>query len=314
MSQDKPELCGAWAENGFCTMPKGHNMGRLDIPSNHKCEKPVAAQEPITWLVEHTYRGSTVTFTTHHPQDIPQYLYRPEQYKVTPCYDHAAPCADPIAWRNIASPNGIRRFMTQKQYDANPNLQKYYEPFTCARCADAEQLHYKEMAERTVQEEFLLAAHADLEAKITEQAEELRIIRANEAQLEKDFDRRNEVIDAQAARISQLEATIIQCGVEAIEKELELEQIRERNTLQLNSQAERIKALEAEVYTITNRWKHRFIFEDEMQAKLAKADAVIEVVKVALQETASYPATGQILCLAAEALAAIEQYQTGEES
>jgi len=114
-------------------------------------------------------------------------------------------CADPIAWRNIASPNGIRRFMTQKQYDADLNLQKYYEPFTCARCADAEQLHYKEMAERTVQEEFLLAAHADLEAKITEQAEELRIIRANLAQLEKDFDQRNEVVDAQVERIKALE-------------------------------------------------------------------------------------------------------------
>ena len=44
------------------------------------------------------------------------------------------------------------------------------------------------------------------QAKITEQTEELRIIRANLAQLEKDFDRRNEVVDAQVERIKDLEA------------------------------------------------------------------------------------------------------------
>lgn len=34
-----------------------------------------------------------------------------------------------LAWRNIGSPNGLRRFMTQKQYDAQtPSVQKWYEP------------------------------------------------------------------------------------------------------------------------------------------------------------------------------------------
>lgn len=34
-----------------------------------------------------------------------------------------------MAWRNTGSPNGIRRFMTQKQYDAQtPGVQKWYEP------------------------------------------------------------------------------------------------------------------------------------------------------------------------------------------
>ena len=33
------------------------------------------------------------------------------------------------AWRNIGSPNGLRRFMTQKQYDVQtPGVQKWYEP------------------------------------------------------------------------------------------------------------------------------------------------------------------------------------------
>lgn len=34
-----------------------------------------------------------------------------------------------LAWRNIGYPNGLRRFMTQKQYDAQtPGVQKWYEP------------------------------------------------------------------------------------------------------------------------------------------------------------------------------------------
>lgn len=39
--------------------------------------------------------------------------------------------ASQIAWRNTGSPNGLRRFMTQKQYDAQtPGVQKWYEPIT----------------------------------------------------------------------------------------------------------------------------------------------------------------------------------------
>lgn len=30
------ELCGAPAEHGPCALPKAHNMGNLDIPSNHQ--------------------------------------------------------------------------------------------------------------------------------------------------------------------------------------------------------------------------------------------------------------------------------------
>lgn len=34
-----------------------------------------------------------------------------------------------LAWRNTRSPNGLRRFMTQKQYAAQtPDVQKCYEP------------------------------------------------------------------------------------------------------------------------------------------------------------------------------------------
>lgn len=34
-----------------------------------------------------------------------------------------------LAWRNTGSPNGLRRFMTQKQYEAQtPGVQKWYEP------------------------------------------------------------------------------------------------------------------------------------------------------------------------------------------
>lgn len=34
-----------------------------------------------------------------------------------------------LAWRNTGSPNGLRRFMTQKQYKAQaPGVQKWYEP------------------------------------------------------------------------------------------------------------------------------------------------------------------------------------------
>ena len=199
MSQDKPELCGAWAGDGLCTMPKGHNMGRLDIPSNHKSE-PVVAQEPIFWAC---YAKEKLVEVTNNTEYVHTFKCNfPLTHRIVPLYDHAAPCADPIAWRNIASPNGIRRFMTQKQYDANPNLQKYYEPFTCARCSELEALYSK-------LDEHCSAGWDkcdELQAKITEQAEELRIIRANLAQLEKDFDRRNEVVDAQVERIKDLEA------------------------------------------------------------------------------------------------------------
>lgn len=34
-----------------------------------------------------------------------------------------------LAWRNTGSPNGLRRFMTKKQYKAQtPGVQKWYEP------------------------------------------------------------------------------------------------------------------------------------------------------------------------------------------
>lgn len=34
-----------------------------------------------------------------------------------------------LVWCNTGSPNGLRRFMTQKQYDAQtPGVQKWYEP------------------------------------------------------------------------------------------------------------------------------------------------------------------------------------------
>lgn len=34
-----------------------------------------------------------------------------------------------LSWRNTGSPNGLRRFMTNKQYDAQtPRVQKWYEP------------------------------------------------------------------------------------------------------------------------------------------------------------------------------------------
>jgi len=40
-----PELCGAWAGNGLCILPKGHNMGKADIPKNHKSGKRTVTSE-----------------------------------------------------------------------------------------------------------------------------------------------------------------------------------------------------------------------------------------------------------------------------
>lgn len=45
------------------------------------------------------------------------------------------PVAEAVAWR-VIKPCGLRRHMTQAQYDANPELQKWYEPFKCASCRD----------------------------------------------------------------------------------------------------------------------------------------------------------------------------------
>lgn len=36
------EKCGAW---GGCVLPKGHNMGSLDIPENHKMCPPLSTEE-----------------------------------------------------------------------------------------------------------------------------------------------------------------------------------------------------------------------------------------------------------------------------
>lgn len=55
--------------------------------------QPVAAQEPEAWKIICTYKGHSLTFTTHYPEDVQQYESRPERYKVIPLYDHTAPCA-----------------------------------------------------------------------------------------------------------------------------------------------------------------------------------------------------------------------------
>jgi len=83
MSQDRPELCGAWAGDGLCTMPKGHNMRRLDIPSNHKCEKPVAAQEPSERLANKL--GMM-------PTDAWRFNGIEASLVIAALYRHAAPC------------------------------------------------------------------------------------------------------------------------------------------------------------------------------------------------------------------------------
>lgn len=44
-----------------------------------------------------------------------------------------------IAWRNKDSPNGIRKFMTERQYQNQSDaIKKYYEPYRCANCMDSE--------------------------------------------------------------------------------------------------------------------------------------------------------------------------------
>ena len=35
----QPKACGAWAGDGYCVLPAGHNLGRLDIPQNHKSKR-----------------------------------------------------------------------------------------------------------------------------------------------------------------------------------------------------------------------------------------------------------------------------------
>jgi hypothetical protein len=50
--------------------------------------------------------------------------YEPEQ----------AQQAEPVAWR-FTGIAGLKRFMTQKQYEAQtPETKKWYEPFRCANC------------------------------------------------------------------------------------------------------------------------------------------------------------------------------------
>jgi len=216
MSQDRPELCGAWAGDGLCTMPKGHNMGRLDIPSNHKCEKPVAAQEPITWLVEHTYRGSTVTFTTHHPQDIPQYLYRPEQYKVTPCYDHAAPCArceeleqDLLtAYRKVGTDQAK---ITEQTLDIASLLLKV-EQFDRAISHIGHHMHLT-LAGVDTEEEYGPGGHSAYAIcrKFDEQAERIKALEAESAKRHIGLLKYAEEMKTLETKIAKADAVILKC-------------------------------------------------------------------------------------------------------
>lgn len=49
------ERCGAPAEDGPCTLPAGHNMGRVNIPSNHRRDLD---HVPITqWRAEDDRSG-----------------------------------------------------------------------------------------------------------------------------------------------------------------------------------------------------------------------------------------------------------------
>ena len=44
-----------------------------------------------------------------------------------------------IAWRNKDSPNGIKKFMTERQYQNQSDaIKQYYEPYRCANCMDSE--------------------------------------------------------------------------------------------------------------------------------------------------------------------------------
>jgi hypothetical protein len=55
--------------------------------------------------------------------------YEPEQ----------AQQAEPVAWR-FTGIAGLKRFMTQKQYEAQtPETKKWYEPFRCANCITSPQ-------------------------------------------------------------------------------------------------------------------------------------------------------------------------------
>ena len=47
---------------------------------------------------------------------------------------HNKPEQEPVAWR-FTGIAGLKRYMTQKQYDAQtPETKKWYEPFRCANC------------------------------------------------------------------------------------------------------------------------------------------------------------------------------------
>lgn len=44
-----------------------------------------------------------------------------------------------ISWRNKEAPNGLKRFMTEKQYKKqSAEIKQYYEPYRCAKCIQRE--------------------------------------------------------------------------------------------------------------------------------------------------------------------------------
>jgi len=43
------ELCNARAEGGLCTLPRGHNMGNLDVPSAHQATIEPQVADFIKW-------------------------------------------------------------------------------------------------------------------------------------------------------------------------------------------------------------------------------------------------------------------------
>jgi len=187
---------------------------RIDPQDRDYELKPVAAQEPFGyWHQGETDEESDffpVSYCHGAGSDCPDCI---------PLYDHAAPCARcselvPVEKEDANNYCWILSLLGMEE-EGDPiheieRLLALREGMVCADCNNTGWLENREEGRYPCTCMTEAEPYHELQAKITEQAEELRIIRANLAQLEQDFDRRNKVVDAQAERIKDLEALSMQ--------------------------------------------------------------------------------------------------------
>jgi len=230
MSLTDERKCGAEAVGGKRCLPAGHNMGRLDIPSNHQAE----ATKPALQELDEPF----ATILHENLFDL--------------CEGEATKPQEPVSYQElfdaIAAATSVACFpginISIKDFTAKIGP-LYTTPQPCPKCVALKELFTVDKDGRTMADQYLdvKAKYAELQVEFTvfhniahdRFAKQSERIKELEAELQ--FLRPGKVaIVQQAEHISQLEAVVIQAGVEASELEAERDALKDEN-VRLEKQA-----------------------------------------------------------------------------